>query len=181
MKTFAKFLLTGIALAAAVSAGAAETVIDPAVSVNLSGWTYGQGHAANVSSPGFNGNAGGFKGVLSNAGSYDNASFETYCVQIGQTFNWNTNYNNYQIIKGDTYGLWAGNPNTAGQLGQLMTYVDTLGPLTSTQSTGVQMAVWDSSTRPRTRATAAGRWTPGASRTPRRRRTPSATRCSRTS
>lgn len=143
MKTFAKFLLTGIALAAAVSAGAAETVIDPAVSVNLSGWTYGQGHAANVSSPGFNGNAGGFKGVLSNAGSYDNASFETYCVQIGQTFNWNTNYNNYQIIKGDTYGLWAGNPNTAGQLGQLMTYVDTLGPLTSTQSTGVQMAVWE--------------------------------------
>lgn len=143
MKTFPKFLLSTIALAAAASAGAAETVLVDPVTVNLSAWTYGSGNAVQVGTPTYNGQAGGFKGVLSNAGAYNNASFETYCVELGQTFGFNTSYTDYKIIKGDTYAQWAGNPATAGYLGQLMTYVDTLGPLDSVKSTGVQMAIWE--------------------------------------
>lgn len=142
-KTFPKFLLSSIALAAAASAGAAEVVIDPAVTVNLSGWTYGSGNAVNVGTPTYSGQAGGFKGTLSNAGAYDNASFATYCVELGQTFNWNVTYNDYRIIQGDTYSQWAHNPGTAGEIGKLMTYVDTLGALDSAKSTGVQLAIWE--------------------------------------
>lgn len=143
MRTFPKLVLSSIALAAAASAGAAETIIKDPVTVNLSSWTYGSGNSVNVGSPVYNGQGGGFSGVLSNAGAYDNASFATYCVELGQTFNWNVTYNDYRIVKGDTYSLWAGNPTTAGQIGQLMTYVDTFGSLTSVQSTGVQLAIWE--------------------------------------
>lgn len=143
MKRTTKLLLSSIAIAAAASAGAAEVVIDPAVTVNLAGWTYGSGNAVNVGTPTYSGQAGGFSGALSNAGPYDNASFATYCVELGQTFSFGVTYNDYKIIKGDTYGLWANNPTTAGQIGQLMTYVGTLGPLSSMQSTGVQMAIWE--------------------------------------
>lgn len=142
MKTFPKFLLSTIALAAAASAGA-ETVIDPAVTVNLSGWTYGTGHAVNVATPTFGGEAGGFKGALSNAGPYDNASFETYCVELGQVFGFGQTYNNYRIVQGNTYDLWANNPATAGQIGQLVTYANSLGAMNDVKSTGLQLAIWE--------------------------------------
>lgn len=143
MKTFSKLLVSSIALAAMASAGAAEVVIDPAVTVKLSSWTYGSGNAVSVSTPTFGGEAGGFKGALSNAGVYNNASFETYCVELGQTFSFGVPYGDYKIIQGDTYSQWAGNPITADRIGKLMTYVDTLGPLNAATSTGVQLAIWE--------------------------------------
>jgi len=142
MKTFPKLVLSGIAIAAAASASADTVLVDP-VTVKLSAWTYGSGHDVDVDAPTYGGQGGGFSGVLSNAGAYNDASFATYCVELGQVFHWNTTYADYRIVKGDTYSLWAGNPTTAGQIGQLMTYVDTLGPLTSQQSTGVQLAIWE--------------------------------------
>jgi len=144
MRTLPKLVLSGIAIAAAASASAdTDTVLVDPVTVNLSAWTYGSGNAVNVGSPTYSGQGGGFSGVLSNAGAYNDASFETYCVELGQSFNWNVSYTNYQIVKGDTYSLWAGNPATAGQIGQLMTYVGTLGALDSAKSTGVQLAIWE--------------------------------------
>lgn len=143
MRPFPKLLLSSIAVAAAASAGAAETVILNPVTVNLSAWTYGSGNDVNVGAPTYSGKGGGFSGVLSNAGAYNDASFATYCVELGQVFYWKTTYTDYKIIKGDTYSLWAYNPGTAGKIGQLMTYVDTLGALTSVQSTGVQLAIWE--------------------------------------
>lgn len=143
MRTFPKLALSVIAIAAAASAGATEVVIDPAVTVKLTGWTYGSGNSVHVGAPTYNGEGGSFTGSLSNAGAYDNASFATYCVELGQSFDWNVTYNDYRIVKGDTYSQWAGNPATAGQIGQLMTYVDSLGPLDSAKSTGVQLAIWE--------------------------------------
>lgn len=148
MKNFPKLLLSSIAIAAAASVGAAEVVLVNPVTVEINSWTYGQGNAVNVASPTYGYQGGGFTGKLSNAGAYNNASFETYCVELGQFFNWNNSnndylYKDYRIVKGDTYALWAGNPTTAGRIGQLMTYVDTLGALDDKQSTGVQLALWE--------------------------------------
>lgn len=143
MRLFPKLVLSSIAVAAAASAGAAETVILNPVTVNLTGWTYGSGNAVNVGTPTYSGAGGGFKGSLSNAGAYNDASFETYCVELGQTFYWNQTYNDYKIIKGDTYSQWDGNPATAGQIGQLMTYANSYGPMDAAKSTGVQLAIWE--------------------------------------
>lgn len=143
MRLFPKLVFSSIAIAAAASAGAAETVLLNPVTVNLSAWTYGSGNDVNVGTPTYSGKGGGFSGVLSNAGAYNDASFATYCVELGQSFNWGVTYTDYKIIKGDTYSLWTYNPGTAGKIGQLMTYVDTLGALDSAKSTGVQLAIWE--------------------------------------
>lgn len=149
MKTFPKLLVSSIALAAMASAGA-ETVLQSNVTVNLSSWTYGGSDSMTIHNGSWSKSvlAGGFSGKLSNAGSYNNASFETYCIEITESFGLpSDDMSGYDIVKGSTYAGWAFNPATAGKIGQLMTYADTLnantGPADKFESAGLQLAIWE--------------------------------------
>ena len=63
--------------------------------VNLSNWTNGYANVSvhnSTDNHSYSGAAGGFSGTL------NGNAFQTYCVDLYQTFNWNTNYSNYGAV-----------------------------------------------------------------------------------
>jgi hypothetical protein len=63
--------------------------------VNLSSWTNGYANVSVYNSTdnhGYSGAAGGFSGTL------NGNAFQTYCIDLYQTFNWNTNYTDYSAV-----------------------------------------------------------------------------------
>jgi len=133
--------LVGAAVSAVVSAAQAVPI------VNLSGWTFGSGNTVNVATPAHNGSAGGFSGSISGFGApFDNASFQTYCVEITQFFNLPSgNMTGYSIVPGSLYAEWT-LPTTSNRIGQLITYVQANPTAvdTSAESTSLQLAIWNS-------------------------------------
>jgi hypothetical protein len=115
--------------------------------VNLTGWTFGSGNTVHVTSPTFNGSAGGFKGTLSGFGPlFDDATFETYCVELTQQFNLPSGgMTGYSIVPGASYAQWL-HPATTHRIGQLITYVNGHADSvdTAAESTSLQLAIWNS-------------------------------------
>lgn len=134
---------------AVVAAFCAGAMLAQAGTVNLTGWTYGSGGAVDVSTPAYNGQGGGFTGTLSGFGApFDSNSFQTYCVELTQQFNFGASMSDYSIIAGAAnteWNLYGGNAaTTSARLGQLMTYVNTTGAVTNaSQSTSLQLAIWN--------------------------------------
>ena len=63
--------------------------------VNMSNWTNGYADVSvhnSTDSHSYSGAAGGFSGLL------NGNPFQTYCVDLYQTFNWNTNYTDYNAV-----------------------------------------------------------------------------------
>jgi hypothetical protein len=136
-----------ISAALAFALGSASMAAGAQV-VDLTGWTFGSGNTVNVSSPNDNGPAGGFTGSLTGFGApYDSASFQTYCVELTQSFNLPSGpMSGYSIVTPAAYGEWANPAYTANRIGQLITYVN-LHPTavdTSAESTSLQLAIWNS-------------------------------------
>jgi len=115
--------------------------------VNLSGWTFGTGNTINVANPAYNGSAGGFSGAISGFGApFDSASFETYCVELTQSFYLPSgDMTGYTIVAGSAYGEWT-LPTTSNRIGQLMTYVNAHPGAVdnAAESTSLQLAIWNS-------------------------------------
>lgn len=106
-----------------------------AATVKLTGWNYGSGQAVNVAVPTYNGEGGAFVGTL------DGNAFVTYCVELGEYFNWNTTYNDYSVVAGSSY-FAAG---VADRLGKLITAVGGITPagFNSAKSGSLQLAIWN--------------------------------------
>lgn len=130
-------VLLQTAVAAALAAGSLGA---QAATMKLTNWTFGSGNTVNASAPVYNGQGGGFTGTLSGAGALDGA-IQTYCVELTQTFHWNTAYTNYDAVS----AVSALGPDKAIALGRLMSYVaGTAGAVdNAAESTSLQLAVWN--------------------------------------
>ena len=133
--------------AVAVALGGCAMMASGAGVVNLTGWTFGSGNTVNVTSPSHNGSAGGFTGSLTGFGApLDTASFQTYCVELTQSFNLPSgNMTGYFIVPGSGYAEFT-LPSTPNRIGQLITYVNAnpTAVNTSAESTSLQLAIWNS-------------------------------------
>ncbi|MFO1217845.1 MAG: PEP-CTERM sorting domain-containing protein [Burkholderiaceae bacterium] len=105
--------------------------------VTLDDWTFGAGHTVHTSAPVYNGQAGGFSGLL------DGESLQTYCVELTQVFYWDAVYTNYTDLAASSY--FSGPDNKADKLGRLLSYVnDHAGAVdSSAESTSLQLAIWN--------------------------------------
>jgi hypothetical protein len=132
----------GAALLAAGAIGSAQ-----AADVNLTSWAFGSGQTVNVSAPTYNGQAGGFKGTLSNAGIFNSANFITYCVELAESFSLGSGtMTGYSIVSGGSYAGWGANASTiTSKLAKLMTYAYSNPTFvdTSAESGSLQLAIWN--------------------------------------
>ncbi|MDP2008272.1 MAG: PEP-CTERM sorting domain-containing protein [Rubrivivax sp.] len=137
------FLRTAVAVALLGTWVAAQ-----ASTVTFTGYTYGtgaqgNGNTVNVTSPTYNGAAGGYKGNLVGFGSWDGA-FESFCVDLGEFFSFGVAYNSYTLLTASAHF----GTTKADALGKLISYVygnnifATAGDKDA-QSTAVQLAVWN--------------------------------------
>lgn len=129
--------LSRFTLAAALVVGATGA---QAGNMTLSSWTFGNGNAVSAQAPTYNGHAGGFSGLLSGGTGFDGA-IDTYCVDLGQFFSFNTVYTNYSVVT----ALSKFGPTKAAALGRLISYVaDNSGAVDNDdESTSMQLAVWN--------------------------------------
>lgn len=131
-------LLAAAALATASAASQGATL-------QLNNWTYGNGNAVNVvTTPSFHGQAGGFSGTLSGAGPGFDGSIETYCVELTQTFNLGSAYNNYNLVTAGSYFSAA----KVDTLGKLLSYANPIvaaanNNVDDNYSTALQLAIWN--------------------------------------
>lgn len=116
-----------------------------AAGVTLTGWAFGSGNT--VKATGFGGQAGAFTGALTGAGSFDTASFITYCIELEEHFSFGSSaMTGYSVVDGSSYfATRRGNANIAENLGRLMTYVADTPTLVANAaaSTSLQLAVWN--------------------------------------
>ena len=129
---------------AAMAAGAVGA---QALTMTLTGWTYGS-VAVNVTYPAgtyAGGGGGGFSGTLAGAGIHSTTSLLTYCTEIDQDFSFGTTYgpgdyviNSAEFQYGSTKALalarmfsWAFESGHSDRLD------------TAVESTGLQLAVWN--------------------------------------
>lgn len=134
-------------LAAAGSAGAGT--------LTMNGWLFGAGHAVNVTSPGFNGPAGGFRGTLTGMtdARFNLDALELYCVDLAQTININAGTTYTVQLDGE-----GGNPaftikpvaevfgaQRADRLARLISFAESAPTIvnTSQRSTSLQLAIWN--------------------------------------
>ena len=127
----------------ALFAFAAAMPAAQAATMTLTNWTWSQGNNVNASAPAYSGQGGGFSGTLSGSGGFD-GPIDTFCVELTQTFNWNTAYHDYSVVSAASY-FTAAKANT---LDKLITYVfgeNLFGTTTSAfrddLSTALQLAV----------------------------------------
>jgi hypothetical protein len=139
IRTFALRTVTGAALAAAALGAQAGTV-------QLNSYTYGNGNTVNVTSPTYNGGAGGFSGTLSGFGAGFDGAVQTYCVDLGEFFSFGTSYTSYTLETAASVYTAA----KATALGKLISYVygnnlfgSTAAGYKDDLSTAVQLAIWN--------------------------------------
>lgn len=129
--------LAAAALCCAVSA------MSQAATLTLSQWTFGNGNSVHTSAPVYNGQAGGFSGVLAGTGLFDGA-IESYCVELEQTFQWGHAHDNYQLVAAADYFGSA----KATTLARLLSHANPLvaGAAAGSKddySTSLQLAIWN--------------------------------------
>lgn len=127
----------GVALSAGALAVQAATLI-------LDDWTFGHGNDVKTKRPAaYNGPAGGFSGTLSGAGFGLDRAIQTYCIELDQTFRFDTAYAGYAALTAESH-FGAGN-DRADRLGRLFSYVEaTAGAVDdAAESTSLQLAVWN--------------------------------------
>ncbi len=121
----------------AVSAAASQ-----AAAVTLTGWTFGAGQQVNTSTPSYAGRAGGFSGSLSDAGAFDTVSFQTYCVELTESFSFGAApMLGYAVVAGADYFGAA----RAELVGRLVSYVNAHPSAVddSAESASMQLALWN--------------------------------------
>jgi hypothetical protein len=121
----------GLTLLASVHAAQAATV-------TLNSWTFGSGKTVHTVAPGYNGAAGGFSGSL------DGAGLMTYCVELTQSFNWNTSYTHFTDETAlDYFGAGSDKALKLAKLVSYAFYDKVVHVGTAAQSTSLQLAIWN--------------------------------------
>ena len=78
--------------------------------------------------------------------AFDSANFETYCVELTQSFYLPSgDMTGYVLMPGASYAEWL-HPATANRIGQLITYVNAHPGAVdnAAESTSLQLAIWNS-------------------------------------
>ncbi|MCP5271946.1 MAG: PEP-CTERM sorting domain-containing protein [Burkholderiaceae bacterium] len=150
------FALPALARLSATLAGALLLATSASAgTLTMNGWLFGAGHAVNVTSPNYSGQAGGFRGTLSGMtdARFNLDAVEMYCVDLGQTININagTAYtvkldgevgNTTFTIKpvAEVFGA-----ARADRLSRLVSYAESADALvnSSQRSTAMQLAIWN--------------------------------------
>ncbi|MDO9073125.1 MAG: PEP-CTERM sorting domain-containing protein [Rubrivivax sp.] len=135
-----KHLLRTVSAAALLATALAAQ----AGTVTFTGYTHGNGNAVNVTSPGYNGAAGGYKGTLAGFGGGFDGAFESFCVDLGEFFSFGPTYNSYTLVSAVSQ---FGAAKTAA-LSQLISHVYGSNLFAAAgdkdqQSTAVQLAIWN--------------------------------------
>lgn len=134
--------LSALALAALLCGA---SVPSQAATMTLTQWTFGNGNVVSASAPAFGGYAGGFSGTLSGAGEAFDGNIDSYCVELTQTFNWNTAYGNSNLVSSSSYFADSAKADT---LGKLLSYANPLVESAAAGSqddfsTSLQLAIWN--------------------------------------
>lgn len=121
----------------------------------MNGWLFNTGNTVKVSSPTFNGAAGGFKGTLSGMtdARFNLSPIMMYCVDLAENININAG-TTYSVKQDGETGSTVFTLVTASslfsndvamRLGRLVSYAaDTAGAVdTSAESTALQLAIWN--------------------------------------
>jgi hypothetical protein len=144
-----KKLAIHAAIGVALGAGAVGA---QAATMQLNSWTWGKGNPVNASAPTYSGVGGGFTGTLSGAVPASlNGAIDTYCVELTESFSFNTSYANYTVLDAASYFNTAYSSATkAATLGKLISYVydnnlfgSTAAGFKDDQSTALQLAIWN--------------------------------------
>ena len=112
--------------------------------VTFSDYTHGNGNTVNVTAPGYTGSAGGFKGTLAGFGGGFDGAFESFCIELTESFGFNTAYTGYTLVSAASqFGA-----TKAAALEKLISHVYGNGVFAAAldkdqQSTAVQLAVWN--------------------------------------
>jgi hypothetical protein len=140
--------LVGATLLAGAGSACAGTL-------TMNGWLFGAGHAVQVTSPGYNGLAGGFRGTLTGMtdARFNIDALELYCVDLAQTININagTAYtvqvdgeggNTAFTIKPVAEAFGA---QRADRLARLISFAESAPTIVdrSQRSTSLQLAIWN--------------------------------------
>jgi hypothetical protein len=127
-------LATAITLSACLVAGTAS-----AAPLILTNYTFPPAKPLTTndtanSSHNYNGSAGQF------TGTYDSNSFVTFCADLAQTFNFNTNYTDYTVVNGIT----AFGASKSMDIDRVMSYfLDTGYPTNNVESAVAQATIWE--------------------------------------
>lgn len=129
-----KQVVHAVAAAAIATAFAAPAMAD---TVKLSNYVFTPAQSLNVSvvapAKNYNGGAGQFTGLL------NGNSFQTYCTDLYQTFNWNTTYN-YSVVSG--VAAWGAAKSLT--MDKLISFALASNvPSNAAQSAAVQAAIWE--------------------------------------
>lgn len=123
--------------------------------LTMNGWLFGAGHAVNVSSPSYSGQAGGFRGSLSGLtdAGFNLDAVELYCVDLAQTVNINAGTAYTVKMAGEagdtTFTLTtaedAFGAARADRLARLVSHAESLDTWvdSSSESTALQLAIWN--------------------------------------
>lgn len=146
-----KHFLRTIAAAALLATGLAAQ----AGTLTMAGWLFGTGNKVAAGAPNYAGQAGGFKGALSNMNdpAFNLNPVEMYCVDLGQYIT---------IDSGTTYGVKIDgetgstaftvmdvasvfSSSVADRLAKLVSYAESVSTIvdTAAESTSMQLAIWN--------------------------------------
>lgn len=123
--------------------------------LTMAGWLFGPGNNVAAGAPNYSGQAGGFKGALSNMSdpAFNLNPVEMYCVDLGQYITINTGTTYSVKIDGES-GTTAFtimdvasvfSSSVADRLAKLVSYAESVSTLvdTSAESTSMQLAIWN--------------------------------------
>jgi hypothetical protein len=137
-KSFARLAVAGTLFGAAAASHAGVVVFNQ--------WAHGNGNNVNVSTPTFNGPAGGFRATLSGFGPGFDGTVETYCVELTEFFSFGASNSNYGIVSALSH---FGSVKSEA-LGKLISFVfgnnlfgNTAAGFRDDLSTALQLAVWN--------------------------------------
>lgn len=144
------FLRTAAAAALLATGLAAQ-----AGTLTMAGWLFGPGNNVAAGAPNYSGQAGGFKGALSNMSdpAFNLNPVEMYCVDLGQYITINTGTTYSVKIDGeagataftvmDVASVFSS--SVANRLAKLVSYAESVSTIvdTSAESTSMQLAIWN--------------------------------------
>lgn len=140
-------------LGALVLASTALAAQADGVELTLTGWAFDDGAGVRATYPkgtaqrSYNGSAGGFEGSLSGAGIFDATAFQTYCIELEESFGFSKKaMTQYTVVAGESYfARRRADGGIADDLGKLMTWVSD-NPWevdTALESASLQLAIWN--------------------------------------
>ncbi len=135
-----------VSRAAAALAFATTSLGAQAGTVTFHNWTWGNGNAVQVTSPGYSGAAGGFRATLAGFGGGFDGAVDTYCVELTESFYFGVSYPEYTLVSAASYFSAAKAEALNRLVGEVMgggLFAAAAAGAKDDQSTALQLAIWN--------------------------------------